>query len=100
MNTKFTKEMVDDYADKLLIGLTEEENKMVLDEFAVIDETINTINEIEGIEKVEPMTHTLDDFVYELREDEVEESCTIDDILSNCDVHNGREIEVPKVVGE
>ena len=28
--SKFTKEMVDDYADKLLIGLTDEENKMVL----------------------------------------------------------------------
>ena len=64
MSTKFTKEMVDDYADKLLIGLTSEENQMVLDEFEIIDETINTINEIEGIEKVEPMTHTLDDFVY------------------------------------
>ena len=34
---KFTKEMVDNYADKLLIGLTEEENKMVLDEFEIID---------------------------------------------------------------
>ena len=34
---KFTKEMVDDYADKLLIGLTKEENKMVLDEFDAID---------------------------------------------------------------
>ena len=73
MSTKFTKEMVDDYADKLLIGLTEEENQMVLDEFEIIDETINTINEIEGIENVEPMTHTLDDFVYELREDEADE---------------------------
>ena len=29
----FTKEMVNDLADKLLIGLSEEENKMVLDEF-------------------------------------------------------------------
>ena len=44
MSTKFTKEMVDDYADKLLIGLTEEENQMVLDEFEIIAETINTIN--------------------------------------------------------
>ena len=26
---KFTSEMVDDYADKLLIGLTKEENQMV-----------------------------------------------------------------------
>ena len=94
-----TKEVVDDLADKLLIGLTEEENKMVLDEFEVIDKTINTINEIKDIEKVEPMTHTLDDFEYELREDVVEESVPIEDLLSNCDVHSAREIEVPKVVG-
>ena len=31
---KFTKEMVDDYAEKLSIGLTEEENQMVLDELS------------------------------------------------------------------
>ena len=95
----FTKEVVDDLANKLLIGLTEEENKMVLEEFEVIDKTINTINEIDGIEKVEPMTHTLDDFKYELREDVVEESVPIEDLLSNCDVHSAREVEVPKVVG-
>jgi aspartyl/glutamyl-tRNA(Asn/Gln) amidotransferase C subunit len=95
----FTKEVVDDLANKILIGLTEEENKMVLEEFEVIDKTINTINEIDGIEKVEPMTHTLDDFEYELREDVVEESVPIEDLLSNCDVHSAREIEVPKVVG-
>ena len=28
--SKFTKEMVNDYADKLLIGLTEEENKIIV----------------------------------------------------------------------
>lgn len=95
---KFTSEMVNDYADKLLIGLTKEENQMVLDEFEIIDKNINLINEIEGIEKVEPMTHCLDDFEFELREDVIEESCDIDDILANCDVHNDREIEVPKVV--
>ena len=95
----FTKEVVDDLANKLLIGLTEEENKMVLEEFEVIDKTINTINEIKDIEKVEPMTHTLDDFEYSLRDDVPEESVTIEDLLSNCDVHSGREIEVPKVVG-
>lgn len=100
MNNKFTKEMVDEYADKLLIGLTDEENKMVLEEFEVIDETINMINEIDGIEDVEPMTHTLDDFEYELREDVIEESVPIEELLQNCDRHNGREVEVPKVVGE
>ena len=97
---KFTKEMVDEYANKLLIGLTAEENQMVLDEFSVIDESINVINNIKDIDKVEPMTHCLDDFTYELREDEVIESVYIDDLLSNCDGHTDREVEIPQVVGE
>ena len=96
---KFTKEMVDDYADKLLIGLTEEENKMVLDEFEVIDATIDMINEIPDIEKVEPMTHALDYFEYVLREDEPEESVPIEDLLANCDDHTDREVQVPRMVG-
>jgi aspartyl/glutamyl-tRNA(Asn/Gln) amidotransferase C subunit len=95
---KFTKEMVTDYADKLLIGLTEEETKMVLDEFEVIDKNIDLINEIPNIDSIEPMTHCLDNFIYELREDIVEESIDIDDLLSNCDDHINDEVKVPKVV--
>ena len=97
---KFTKEMVDDYADKLLIGLTEEENKMVLDEFEIIDSTIDIINEIPNIEKVEPMTHALDNFEHELREDVVEESIPIEELLSNCDDSTvDGEVQVPRMVG-
>jgi len=95
---KFTKEMVDDLADKLLIGLTEEENKMVLDEFEVIDKTIDMINEIDGIENIEPMTHALDDFEFVLREDIAKESISVEDALRNAGAVEGREIEVPKVV--
>ena len=95
---KFTSEMVDDYAEKLLIGLTREENQMVLEEFDMIDNNINLINEIPNIKEVEPMTHCLDDFVYELREDVVEESVCVEDILSNCDDYVGTEVRVPKVV--
>lgn len=96
---KFTKEMVNDYADKLLIGLTEEENKQVLDEFEIIDQNIDLINEIPNISGVEPMTHCLDDFIYELREDVVENSVPIEDLLQNCDCCTEREVQVPKVVG-
>ena len=96
---KFTKEMVDSYADKLLIGLTPEENKMVLDEFDIIDKNLDLVNSIPGIEKVEPMTHTLDDFIYELREDVIEESIPIEDLLANSDDTTDNEIVVPKVVG-
>ena len=97
--SKFTKEMVEDYAEKLLIKLTEQENKMVLEEFDYIDDTINLINNIPDIEKVEPMTHALDDFECTLREDEATESVPIEDLLSNADFTDGREIEVVKVVG-
>lgn len=95
---KFTAEMVNEYADKLLIGLTDEENKMVLDEFEIIDKNIDIINQIPNIENVEPMSFCLDDFVCELREDIVEDSVEIEDLLQNCDVTNDREVEVPKVV--
>ena len=96
---KFTKEMVDNYADKLLIGLSEEENKMVLEEFKTIDENLDLVNKIEGISEIEPMTHCLDDFEYELREDVVVPSVDIEDLLDNSDDTNDREIVVPTVVG-
>ena len=97
--SKFTKEMVDKYANGLLIGLTPEENKMVLDEFDIIDKNCDIVNSIPGIENVEPMTHCLDEFVVELREDEYEESVPIEDLLRNSDEVSEREVELPKVVG-
>ena len=97
--SKFTEEMLNDYADKLMIGLTKEENKNTLDEFEIIDQNIDLINKIPNIEKVEPMTHCLDDFEFELREDKVEDSIAIDDLLANCDDATDREVSVPKVVG-
>ena len=45
------------------------------------------------------MTHCLDDFEFELREDKVEDSIAIDDLLANCDDATDREVSVPKVVG-
>lgn len=96
---KFTKEMVNDYAEKLLIGLTDDENKMVLDEFDKIDGVINIINDIDGIDLVEPMSWCLDDFSCELRDDIADESISIQDVVSNCDNYRVCEIIIPKVVG-
>ncbi len=97
--SRFTKELVDEYAAKLLIGLTPEENKMVLDEFEVIDKNCDIVNEIPNISEVDPMTYCLDDFEVELREDIPIESDSIEDLLSNCDQVSDREVELPKVVG-
>ena len=95
----FTKEMVDDYAEKLLIGLSDAENALVLKEFDVIDKSMAILANIINISDVEPMTHALDDFEFVLREDVAEESIPIEDLLRNCDKYEDREIEVPKVVG-
>lgn len=97
--SKFTKEMIDDYADKLLIGLTEEEKDMIVSEFDIIDESIQAVTEIPNISSVEPMTHALDDFEFQLRKDVAQESIPIDDLLRNSDDEDGAEIVVPKVVG-
>lgn len=96
---KFTKEMVDDYANKLLIGLTKEENKMVLDEFEIIDQNIDLVNKIPNIEEVEPMTYCLDEYYANLREDKVLDSIPIEELLRNSDDVEDREIVVPRVVG-
>ena len=97
--SKFTKELVDEYADKLLIGLTSEENDLVLKEFDIIEANMEYIANIPGISEVSPMTHALDDFTYELRNDTPKESISISDALNNCDSYEDREVKVPKVVG-
>lgn len=99
MESTFTQEKVDKLADLLLIGLTSEENQMVFDEFSIIDENINKINNIPNIKEVTPMTHALDNFEFVLREDVIEESVPIEDALRNCKQTDDREVEVPKVVG-
>lgn len=95
----FTREMMIDYADKLLIGLSDEEIEILLSEFDVINENMELIDKIPGIEKVEPQSFPTDYTITSLREDKAEESLPIEDILRNCDGQIDRMVEVPKVVG-
>lgn len=95
---KFTKELVDKYADDLLIGLTKEENKMVLDEFEIIDENMELITKIPNIESIEPMTHPLEYHDIVLRSDIVKDELTTDEVLANAKNVTEEEIIVPKVV--
>ena len=97
--SKFTKEKIDEYANKLLIGLTEEENEMVLKEFNVIEDNMNFLSTIPNLTSKEPMTHALDDFHFSLTEDNPEESLDIADALQNCGDFEDREVKVPRVVG-
>lgn len=98
---KFTKEMVNEYADKLLIGLTEEENKMVLEEMEEIDSSIDeALNSIPNLNNTEPMSWALDRCIDDLRDDVIEEPYDSEELLSNSDKVVGDEVEVPRVVSE
>ena len=98
--SNFTKEMIDYYADKLLIGLTEEERTNIQKEFDEIEKNMDLINQIPNIKDTEPLSYPFEMIIDDLRsDDEVMEEIPIDDLLRNCDQYEGREVEVPKVVG-
>ncbi len=96
--SKFTKELVESYANDLLFHLTDEENELVLKEFDEIEKNMEEIASLPNITDTLAMTHTLDDFSFTLREDEIEETPDIEDLLKNCKSIEDREISVPKVV--
>lgn len=99
MNNEFTEEKIEKLANLLMIGVTEEEKKMVASEFQKIDADINKLNDIEYLKDIEPMTHCLDDFEFELREDIVNNMITTEEALANCDDVYEDCVSVPKVVG-
>ena len=96
--SKFNENMIRDYADKLLIGLTDEETKTILSEFEVIESNMNLINEIDNISEVIPQHYPFD-MEFEPRNGLEIQNEDINDLLKNCDKVSDREIEVPKVVG-
>ncbi len=98
--SNFTKEMIDNYADKLLIGLTEEERTNIQEEFDEIEKNMDLINKIPNIKDAEPLSYPFEMVLDDLRsDDEAGEEIPIEELLKNCDQYEGREVEVPKVVG-
>lgn len=94
----FTKDIINDYADKLLIGLTEEENTLLLREFDVINDNMAKINNVKGLENIEPLHFPQDLRVKEIRDGKISRMIDIDDALKNCDDYIDREVEIIRVV--
>jgi aspartyl/glutamyl-tRNA(Asn/Gln) amidotransferase C subunit len=98
--SNFTKEKIDKYASDLLIGLSDEERDMIQEEFDEIERNMDLINKIPNIKDVEILSYPYESVVSDLRSDDsVCEKIDIDELLSNCDRVEGREVVVPKVVG-
>ena len=94
----FSEEKIDDLADKLLIGLTREENKMIRDEFEEIENKFNSLGEIDGLKDVEPQSYPYEMILDDICDYSTHEISALE-ALSNCKNIEGREVEIPKVVG-
>ena len=85
-------------ANKLMFTMEDSEYDTLLEEFDTMIKQMDLIGEIKGIEKVEPMTYPfpLEDVC--LREDEVVDELSIDEILQNSGSNLYNQVKLPKVV--
>ncbi len=96
-----TKKEINNLADSLLIGLSEEEIKLIELEFDEIHNKINIVNTIPNIKEVVPLTYPFDIEIDKLRDDTFSsEEIEVNELFSNSKAVEGREIVIPKVVGE
>ena len=92
------KEKLKEYAHKLMFDMDEEEYQTLQEEFDVILEQMELIEKIPNIKEVEPMTFPFPLEEAALREDEIGEYLTVDEVLSNVKHQVRDQVKVPKVV--
>lgn len=88
-----------DLANKLMFDMESSEYETLLSEFDVILKQMDYIASIEGIEGIEPMYGPSIVSNCELREDDVIETITVKEALSNVKDEMANQVKVPKVVG-
>ena len=94
-----TKEKLKDYAAKLMFDMDDQGYDRTLEEFETVEKHMALINEIEGIDSVEPMTFPYVIYHSTLREDESKECLTNEEVLANAKETKANQVKVPKVVG-
>ena len=92
------KEKLEDYAKKLMFEMKDEEYETLQKEFDVILKQMDLIGEIDGIEDVNPMTFPFITYKAKFREDEVKDTLTTEEALSNAKKVDRDQVRVPKVV--
>lgn len=94
-----TKEKLKDYAAKLMFDMDDEGYDRTLEEFETVEKHMALIGEIEGIDKIEPMTFPYVIYHATLREDEAKDCLTNEEVLANAKESKANQVKVPKVVG-
>ncbi len=92
------KEKLKDYAHKLMFDMNDEEYETLQNEFEVILKQMDLIGEIDGISEVEPMTFPFVTNQAKFRKDEVKNTLTTEEAISNAKMVDRNQVRVPKVV--
>ena len=92
------KETLKSLAHNLLFDMKDEEYETLSKEFDIILKQMKLIESIPNIEKVEPMFYPFPLVDVEMREDEVTERISTEDLLQNASSYEYDMIKVPKVV--
>lgn len=93
-----TKEMLKDYAAKLMFDMKDEEYETLEKEFKTFTKQMDLIGKVEGIENVEPMTFPFVTYDATFRDDIVENELDTKEVLMNAKDVTSDQVKVPKVV--
>lgn len=92
------KEKLEEYAEKLMFRIKEEEYETLQKEVNKMVKQMDLIGEIKGIEDVEPMVFPFVSYEAKWREDKVKDELEVDEALVNAKDVLRNQVRVPKVV--
>ena len=95
-----TKEMLKDYARKLMFDMEDKEYDTLQDEFEIILKQMELIENIKDIKKTEPLFYPYVSYEAKLRCDEVNEMemLSVGEVLANTEHQVRDQVKVPRVV--
>lgn len=95
-----TKEMLKDYARKLMFDMEDKEYDTLQDEFEIILKQMKLIENIKDIKKTEPLFYPYVSYEAKLRCDEVNEMemLSVSEVLANTKHQVRDQVKVPRVV--
>ena len=95
-----TKEMLKDYARKLMFDMEDKEYDTLQDEFEIILKQMKLIENIKDIKKTEPLFYPYVSYEAKLRCDEINEMemLSVNEVLENTEHQVRDQVKVPRVV--
>lgn len=95
---QINEEVLKDASHRLLFDISDEEMKLLLNEFDILVKQFELLKDIENVNEVKPMTFPYEIFNDYLREDVPSDVLTKEEALENAKNVKDGQIKLPKVV--